>query len=181
MASTVESPVTPVRQLGATRGQRRTPASRTKKPYSRQIAVDKESDFKENYKAEASPGFLKGMRTLVSRLWGTSLRTGVGAAAADSEGTQEPAKLTTDKAKIQTLSESTPGAGAIRSAQVRPNTAAANTFDRTPDVGRYSATVTERRSSRRGIVPETFAPSPFAYNKKLAAASPSVANLRDIE
>ncbi|KAJ2736914.1 hypothetical protein IW152_000425 [Coemansia sp. BCRC 34962] len=50
-----------------------------------------------------------------------------------------------------------------------------------PVFGRHAATVSEHSRLRRPTVESVFAPSPFAYNKKLATATPSVANLRDVE
>ncbi|KAJ1784701.1 hypothetical protein LPJ59_006299, partial [Coemansia sp. RSA 2399] len=51
----------------------------------------------------------------------------------------------------------------------------------TPDVSRRAATVSGRTRARRPTAESLFAPSPFAYNKRLATATPSVANLRDVE
>ncbi|KAI8322332.1 hypothetical protein GQ54DRAFT_152390 [Martensiomyces pterosporus] len=172
----LQSPVTPARQLGAARGPRRTPASRTKKPYSRPATAETQAAFKENCEAQASPSFLKGMRSLVSRLWGTSIKSTPGAPGLESPDEKGPPSGMAEKVEIQSQPDSAPAAA---SAPANPSKAT-GAFDRTPDMGRYSATVAERRSSHRVAAPEAFVLSPFAYNKKLAAASPSVANLRDV-
>ncbi|KAJ2459612.1 hypothetical protein GGI02_005855, partial [Coemansia sp. RSA 2322] len=69
-----QSPVTPSRQLGVARGPRRTPASRTKKPYARpgisgSIGGNGGNDVRQTeYQTDAGPSFLRGMRSLVARL-----------------------------------------------------------------------------------------------------------------
>ncbi|KAJ2557066.1 hypothetical protein EV175_001578 [Coemansia sp. RSA 1933] len=176
-ANSMQSPATPVRQLGATRGQRRTPASRTKKPYTRPSVAKSESQ-KTSYESDSNSGFLKGMRSLIQRFWGTSLKSSA----------REPDSAFAQNAhpKSRTIAESTASEAPIRQsdrgafATISPASAVSATEEAVPDVSRRAATVVGRSRSRRPTAESLFEPSPFAYNKRLVTATPSVANLRDV-
>ncbi|KAJ2744748.1 hypothetical protein GGI20_002717 [Coemansia sp. BCRC 34301] len=175
-----QSPATPSRQLGVARGPRRTPASRTKKPYTRPAVVSQgsSSDLKRNeYQTEAAPGFLQGMRSLVARLWGTSLKSSANAAAHVPTSTADSRNFTGEASL-----ELHPAAESTCTAEIPPSTAAFNSAkDASLTAVRHATMVAEHSRARRPTAESAFAPSPFAYNKKLATATPSVANLRDIE
>ncbi|KAJ2849449.1 hypothetical protein IWW36_002610, partial [Coemansia brasiliensis] len=176
-ASSMQSPVTPSRQIGAARGPRRTPASRSKKPYARpQLSTT--NDSQADYQSQASPGFLKGMRSLVARLWGTSLKSKSSVAAAPSR--EIPAKSGSLEMHPEKEAKAEPSAATISAASsqaaARSAAASENAAERT---SRHAATVSEFTRARRPTAESLFAPSPYAYNKRLATASPSVASLRD--
>ncbi|KAJ2327999.1 hypothetical protein GGI00_004315, partial [Coemansia sp. RSA 2681] len=175
-----QSPVTPSRQLGVARGPRRTPASRTKKPYARPAVATQGSASKAHrteYETEAAPGFLRGMRSLVARLWGTSLKSSSNAAAAATGSAADSRKCTPEA----TL-EMHPVTESDCPAAMQPSATGTNAGEEaTPTAVRHAATVAEHSRARRPTAESIFAPSPFAYNKKLATATPSIANLRDIE
>ncbi|KAJ2579696.1 hypothetical protein GGH95_002971, partial [Coemansia sp. RSA 1836] len=175
-----QSPVTPSRQLGVARGPRRTPASRTKKPYARPAVATQGSASKAHrteYETEAAPGFLRGMRSLVARLWGTSLKSSSNAAAPATGSAADSRKCTPES----TL-EMHPVTESDCPAAMQPSAAGSNAGEEaTPTAVRHAATVAEHSRARRPTAESIFAPSPFAYNKKLATATPSIANLRDIE
>ncbi|KAI9468690.1 hypothetical protein BX667DRAFT_518037 [Coemansia mojavensis] len=182
-ASSMQSPVTPSRQIGAARGPRRTPASRSKKPYARP-PLSTTNNSQADYQSQASPGFLKGMRSLVARLWGTSLKSKSSAAAAPSR--EIPAKSGSLEMHSEKETRVEPSATTISAAssQVAARAAAAAAAaaasdNATGDTGRHAATVSEVTRARRPTAESLFAPSPYAYNKRLATASPSVASLRD--
>ncbi|KAJ2727607.1 hypothetical protein H4S00_001476, partial [Coemansia sp. D1744] len=186
-AARMQSPVTPSRQLGAARGPRRTPASRSKKPYARPKLISS-GDSQADYQSQASPGFLKGMRSLVSRLWGTTIKPSNSALKRESKPDAPkfnplPVEM---HAEEQTIVDQPPksGSAATFSASTGASAAAAvaaATAGDSPMGEWHAATVGARARSRRPTAESVFAPSPFAYNKRLAAATPSVANLRDVQ
>ncbi|KAJ2082335.1 hypothetical protein H4R24_001640, partial [Coemansia sp. RSA 988] len=196
--SALQSPATPTRQLGVARGTRRTPASRTKKPYTRPMQAGGH-ELQSDYQTQGSPGFLKGMRSLVSRLWGTSLKPSRRAAMpatpsgeaevgfARNAGEKVPATIGNENAhgirqpgsfSAATVSGATAGSAAAAVACGASNGSSDHSMPVT--IGR-AATATGRARAQRPTAESLFAPSPFAYNKRLAAATPSVANLRDVE
>ncbi|KAJ2476064.1 hypothetical protein IWW56_005120, partial [Coemansia sp. RSA 2131] len=187
-AASMQSPVTPSRQLGAARGPRRTPASRSKKPYARP-KLTSSGDSQADYQTQASPGFLKGMRSLVSRLWGTTIKPSN--AAPERESKPDAPKFNPlpveMHAEEQTITEQPPKSGsaatfsASTGASAAAAVAAAAAVEDTSMGEWHAATVGARARSRRPTAESVFAPSPFAYNKRLAAATPSVANLRDVQ
>ncbi|KAJ2799645.1 hypothetical protein H4R21_003479, partial [Coemansia helicoidea] len=196
MAQTADSmhlqgPTTPSRQLGVARGPRRTPASRSKKPYARP-ALSATGNAPPDYQSQPTPGFLSGMRSLVSRLWNTSLRASArdaGAASAPADAAME-CSMQDPEIQFQTLAAAEPmqrhhapatfsaASGAPVAAAVAAAAAAALGGE-TPDASRHAATVGVRARSRGPTAESLFAPSPFAYNRRLATATPSVASLRD--
>ncbi|KAJ2500753.1 hypothetical protein GGH96_002506 [Coemansia sp. RSA 1972] len=186
-AASMQSPVTPSRQLGAARGPRRTPASRSKKPYARP-KLTSSGDSQADYQSQASPGFLKGMRSLVSRLWGTTIKPSNAAPERESKSDAPkfnplPVEM---HAEEQTIVDQPPksGSAATFSASTGASAAAAvaaAAVEDTPMGEWHAATVGARARSRRPTAESVFAPSPFAYNKRLAAATPLVANLRDVQ
>ncbi|KAJ2385169.1 hypothetical protein H4S02_004468, partial [Coemansia sp. RSA 2611] len=178
--ASMQSPATPSRQLGAARGPRRTPASRSKKPYARP-ALSSAGDSQADYQSQASPGFLKGMRNLVSRLWGTSLRSSSSGSMAPPPREAAP-KFDPTPAEIHRPKEppAEPAPAPSSAATISAATSATVVED-TPLAGRHAATVGARARARRPTAESLFAPSPFAYNKRLATATPSVANLRDVQ
>ncbi|KAJ2165005.1 hypothetical protein GGF45_006043, partial [Coemansia sp. RSA 551] len=186
-AARMQSPVTPSRQLGAARGPRRTPASRSKKPYARPKLISR-GDSQADYQSQASPGFLKGMRSLVSRLWGTTIKPSNSAPKRESKPDAPkfnplPVEMHAEEQTIvdQPLKS---GSAATFSASTGASAAAAVAAAAAEDspMGEWhAATVGARARSRRPTAESVFAPSPFAYNKRLAAATPSVANLRDVQ
>ncbi|KAJ1665551.1 hypothetical protein EV178_003056 [Coemansia sp. RSA 1646] len=177
LANSMQSPATPVRQLGAARGQRRTPASRSKKPYTRPSAAKSEG-LKTGYDSDSNSGFLKGMRSLIQRFWGTSLKSS--AKDSDSAFAQNalPKNGTTADSNVKDAPEMQSGISAFATISAASSSGG---NDDTQDVSRRAATVTGRTRSRRPTAESLFAPSPFAYNKRLATATPSVANLRDVD
>ncbi|KAJ2825610.1 hypothetical protein IWW50_002769, partial [Coemansia erecta] len=199
--ASMQSPVTPSRQLGAARGPRRTPASRSKKPYARPAAAssgESQPSYQSqtayqsqaDYQSQASPGFLKGMRSLVARLWGTSLKPSNAAPERESRPAAPkfnpfPAEMHANK---HVPAEPASGSGAssaatfsVASGAAAAAAVAAAAAEETPVGERHAATVGARARARRPTAESVFAPSPFAYNKRLAAATPSVANLRDVQ
>ncbi|KAJ2242773.1 hypothetical protein GGI13_006840, partial [Coemansia sp. RSA 455] len=175
-----QGPVTPSRQLGVARGPKRTPSSRTKKPYARPAPAAQGSSSSStiaDYQTEAAPGFLRGMRSLVARLWGTSLKPSSDAAAPAPNSAPASHKCTTEaNAGMRSVVEST------RPTAMQPTATTADISEgATPTIGRHASTVSEYTRSRRPTAESLFAPSPFAYNKRLATATPSVAHLRDVE
>ncbi|KAJ2876553.1 hypothetical protein GGH93_000649 [Coemansia aciculifera] len=174
-----QGPVTPSRQLGVARGPKRTPSSRTKKPYARPAPAAQGSSSSStiaDYQTEAAPSFLRGMRSLVARLWGTSLKSSSNATAPAPDSATASHKCTAEgNAGMRPVTES------ARPTAMQPTTAAADIGEETtPTIARHASTVSEYTRSRRPTAESLFAPSPFAYNKKLATATPSVAHLRDV-
>ncbi|KAJ1991312.1 hypothetical protein GGI25_002385 [Coemansia spiralis] len=195
LTNSMQSPVTPSRQLGAARGQRRTPSSRTKTPYARPASVKGENSDND-YQSDSSSGFLKGMRSLVQRLWGTSLKSSSGSSdsASAKKGKHANANANANsKLKQSTKTRASAAEPSAKKAEHQlsaraaelassPSTfSAASAVSAIPDFSRNAATVAERTRARRPTAESLFAPSPFAYNKRLAAATPSVANLRDVD
>ncbi|KAJ1825264.1 hypothetical protein LPJ60_000105 [Coemansia sp. RSA 2675] len=179
-ATAAQGPVTPSRQLGAARGPRRTPASRTKKPYTRPALASQGSSSSlaaAEYETDAAPGFMHGMRSLVARLWGTSLKSSSSTAAPAPNSAADSHKCTAESnSDMRIVAES------AQASAMQPVAATASIArEEVATFGRHAATVSEHSRSRRPTVESVFAPSPFAYNKKLATATPSVANLRDVE
>ncbi|KAJ2684195.1 hypothetical protein IWW39_005049 [Coemansia spiralis] len=179
-ATAAQGPVTPSRQLGAARGPRRTPASRTKKPYTRPALASQGSSSSlaaAEYESDAAPGFMHGMRSLVARLWGTSLKSSSSTAAPAPNSAADSHKCTAESnSGMRIVAES------VQASAMQPAAATASIArEEVATFGRHAATVSEHIRSRRPTVESVFAPSPFAYNKKLATATPSVANLRDVE
>ncbi|KAJ2095302.1 hypothetical protein GGI16_005252, partial [Coemansia sp. S142-1] len=175
-----QGPVTPSRQLGVARGPKRTPSSRTKKPYARPAPAaqgSSSSSTTADYQTEAAPGFLRGMRSLVARLWGTSLKPLSDAAAPAPDSALASHKCTAEaNAGMRSVAEST------RPTAMQPTATAADISEEaTPTIARHASAVSEYTRSRRPTAESLFAPSPFAYNKRLATATPSVAHLRDVE
>ncbi|KAJ2654333.1 hypothetical protein IWW48_006177 [Coemansia sp. RSA 1200] len=179
LSNSAQTPATPSRQRGIARGQRRTPASRTKKPYARPSVVKAEA-LKTGYESDSSSGFIKGMRSLIHRLWGTSLKSSTTDAGPESSFSQNEipkptvtAAFNEDEAAAMQSDES--AFATISSTSVVGDNA------ETPDVSRRAATVSGRTRARRPTAESLFVPSPFAYNKRLATATPSVANLRNVD
>ncbi|KAJ2819946.1 hypothetical protein FBU31_005370, partial [Coemansia sp. 'formosensis'] len=174
-----QGPVTPSRQIGVARGPKRTPSSRTKKPYARPaLAAQGSSSSITNseYESEAAPSFLRGMRSLVARLWGTSIKSSSNAAVPAPNSAVDSHKCTAEgNAGMHAATESG------RSTAMQPTATTSNVAEAAHTIARQAATVSEYSRSRRPTAESLFAPSPFAYNKRLATATPSVANLRDVE
>ncbi|KAJ2064351.1 hypothetical protein GGI17_001057 [Coemansia sp. S146] len=176
--ASTQGPVTPSRQLGVARGPKRTPSSRTKKPYARPAPAAQGSSSSStiaDYQTEAAPSFLRGMRSLVARLWGTSLKSSSNATAPNSA-------TASHKCTAEGNAGMCPVTESARPTAMQPTAAAADIGEETtPTIARHASTVSEYTRSRRPTAESLFAPSPFAYNKKLATATPSVAHLRDVE
>ncbi|KAJ2787741.1 hypothetical protein GGI15_000442 [Coemansia interrupta] len=125
------------------------------------------------------------MRSLVSRLWSTSLKsansaTGMDAAFADAAAlAANSSKNSSQTQQQQQQSHSVSASAQTLSASYR------EADDSLPNMAHRAATVTERTRApllqRRPTAESVFSPSPFAYNKRLAGATPSVASLRDVD
>ncbi|KAJ1877601.1 hypothetical protein H4R99_007367 [Coemansia sp. RSA 1722] len=175
-----ESPATPSRHLGVARGQRRTPASRSKKPYTRLEISTNENSARGEMKANNSPGFLHGMRSLVSRFWNTSLKSANSASGMDAAFAKAAAAAAAESSAKPTT-ESRVSATCQSVVQEKPADLYGNADGDASVIGsRHAATIAEHSRVRRPTAESVFSPSPFAYNKKLAAATSSVASLRDV-
>ncbi|KAJ2594827.1 hypothetical protein GGF39_004064 [Coemansia sp. RSA 1721] len=176
-----ESPATPSRHLGVARGQRRTPASRSKKPYTRLEISTNENSARGEMKANSSPGFLHGMRSLVSRFWNTSLKSANSASGMDAAFAKAAAAAAAAESSAKPTIESRVSATCQSVVQEKPADLYGNADgDASVIDSKHAATIAEHSRVRRPTVESVFSPSPFAYNKKLAAATSSVASLRDV-
>ncbi|KAJ1860370.1 hypothetical protein LPJ73_001394 [Coemansia sp. RSA 2703] len=179
--SAAQSPATPTRQQGATRSERHTPSSRTKTPYSRSVNSGSKNARHEKQSGE-SPGFLQGMRSLVSRLWSTSLKSANSATGMDA--------AFANAAALATNSSKDSGSPQQQAHSVSVSSQTMSGIHQMPDnivpaMAQRAATVAERTRApllqRRPTAESVFSPSPFAYNKRLVGATPSVASLRDVD
>ncbi|KAJ2517461.1 hypothetical protein GGI11_003143 [Coemansia sp. RSA 2049] len=120
------------------------------------------------------------MRSLIHRLWGTSLKSStkdVGPKSSFSQNEIPKPIVTPDfnEDEVAAMQSDESAFATISSTSVVGDNA------ETPDVSRRAATVAGRTQARRPTAESLFVPSPFAYNKRLATATPSVANLRDVD
>ncbi|KAJ1893203.1 hypothetical protein LPJ66_005902, partial [Kickxella alabastrina] len=172
--TTVQSPRTPSRQLGVTRGQRRTPYNHSKKPYDRSNNSNGGNAQFADSKASRAPGFISGMRNLVSRLWGASIKSASG--ASDMEAALASAKASATNApsdsRIQPIQPIQPSVQAATNNSVGEETVSAS---------QHTQAAGDSVHLRHPTAESDFGPSSFAYNKKLATATPLVANLHDAE
>ncbi|KAJ1943309.1 hypothetical protein GGF37_002706 [Kickxella alabastrina] len=169
--TTVQSPRTPSRQLGVTRGQRRTPYNHSKKPYDRSNNSNGGNAQFEDSKASRAPGFISGMRNLVSRLWGASIKSASG--TSDMEAALASAKASATNAPSDS-----------RIQPIQPSVQAAtnkSVGEETVPASQHTQAAGDSVHLRHPTAESDFGPSSFAYNKKLATATPLVANLHDAE
>ncbi|KAJ1896893.1 hypothetical protein LPJ66_003709 [Kickxella alabastrina] len=169
--TTVQSPRTPSRQLGVTRGQRRTPYNHSKKPYDRSSNSNGGNAQFEDSKASRAPGFISGMRNLVSRLWGASIKSASG--ASDMEAALASARASVTNAPSDS-----------RIQPIQPSVQAAtnkSVGEETVSASQHTQAAGDSVRLRHPTAESDFGPSSFAYNKKLATATPLVANLHDAE
>lgn len=185
----LQSPATPSHQLGVMRGPKRTPVSHSKKPYSRPLSATKtinDSDIQ----AQDSSGFLNGMRSLVARLWGTSLRSSSSVGPSEQQP-KDGASATIADSSLPLNSEQNASANKNADLHLHSESASSSSGAATDNKGGdksalkvHPATINgfgNSIRSRRPTAESLFASSPYANNKRLASATSSVANLREIE
>ncbi|KAJ2380079.1 hypothetical protein GGI23_007860, partial [Coemansia sp. RSA 2559] len=147
----------------------------------------KSEGLKTNHEDSSNSGFLNGMRSLIQRFWGTSLKS----SGRDSDSAFSKNAMPKSKSKSNEDSKAKADSNVMDAPLMQPDISAFATIstasaagvnnEDTSDVSRRAATVSGRTRARRPTAESLFAPSPFAYNKRLATATPSIANLRDVE